>query len=43
MIDSAAHSPAGVRKPPREETAHGGQDWCGRLYGDLRAAGELTD
>lgn len=34
---------AGVRKPPREETAHGGQDWCGRLYGDLGAAGELGD
>ena len=23
---------AGVRKPPREETAHGGQDWCGREF-----------
>lgn len=34
---------AGVRKPPREETAHGGREWRGRLYGDLSAAGELAD
>jgi hypothetical protein len=43
MIDIAAYSAVGVRKPPREETAHGGQDRCGGLYVDLRAAGELAD
>jgi len=38
------HIPAaGVRKPPREETAHGGRGWCGMLYGDLSAASELAD
>lgn len=41
--DVAASSPAGVRKHPREEPAHGWQNWCGRLYGDLRATSELAD
>jgi hypothetical protein len=32
-----------TKKAPYKETAHGGQDWCGKLYGDLIAAGELAD
>ena len=31
---------AGVRKPPREETAGAGFGRCGVRYGDLSAAGE---
>jgi hypothetical protein len=34
---------AGVRKPPREETAGGGRGWRGVDYGDLNAAGEVCD
>lgn len=43
-------SGAGIRKPPREETALEGRkprlgnvERCGRRYGDLSAAGELSD
>jgi hypothetical protein len=39
----AAHTVAGVRKPPREETAGGGRGWRGVDYGDLNAAGEVCD
>jgi hypothetical protein len=34
---------AGVRKPPREETAGGGRGWRGVDYGDLNAAGEVCE
>ena len=34
---------AGVRKPPREETAGGGPGWRGVVYGDLSAADEVCD
>src|SRR5450756_2322534 len=39
----AARTGAGVRKPPREETAGGGRGWCGVDYGDLNAADEVGD
>src|ERR1700687_309618 len=32
---------AGVRKPPKEETAEDKAGWCVRRYGDLDAAGLL--
>jgi hypothetical protein len=32
-----------TKKAPYKETAHGGRGWCGRLYGDLSAAGEMVD
>src|SRR6266702_359522 len=35
--DGATHSGAGVRKPPREETAGGRARWCVTRYGDLTA------
>ena len=35
--DGATHSGAGVRKPPREETAGGVAWWRVRRYGDLAA------
>jgi hypothetical protein len=35
--DGATHSAAGVRKPPREETAGGVVRWRVRRYGDLTA------
>jgi len=38
----AAHSGAGVRKPPREETAGGVRGWRGVGYGDLSAADDVT-
>ena len=34
---------AGVRKPPREETAEGGRGWRGVDYGDLNAAEGVCD
>jgi hypothetical protein len=34
---------AGVRKPPREETAEGGRGWRGVDYGDLNAAVGVCD
>ena len=43
MIDGAAYSAAGVRKPPREETAHGELQWRGKRYGDFSAAVGLAD
>ena len=39
----AARTGAGVRKPPREETAGGGRGWRGVGYGDLSAADEVGD
>jgi hypothetical protein len=39
LRDSAAYSAAGVRKPPRKETALGGRKECRERYGDLKAAG----
>src|SRR6266704_3711487 len=36
--DGATHSGAGVRKPPREESAGGRARWCVTRYGDLTAA-----
>ena len=33
---------AGVRKPPKEETAEDVAGWCVRRYGDLDAAGLLS-
>lgn len=33
---------AGVRKPPREETAGGGLQRCGLRYGDLNAGDEAA-
>ena len=43
MMNGAAHSGAGVRKPPREETAGGVARWCVRRYGDfgVRSVGEM--
>jgi hypothetical protein len=38
---SAAQTGAGVRKPPREETAGVGREWRGVDYGDLEAADEV--
>src|SRR6266705_5474606 len=35
--DGATHFGAGVRKPPREETAGGRARWCVTRYGDLTA------
>src|SRR6266702_5778982 len=35
----AAHTGAGVRKPPREETAGGRARWGVRRYGDFVAGG----
>ena len=41
---AARHTPgAGVRKPPREETAGRVRGWCGVRYGDLSAADEVCD
>src|SRR5258705_7903453 len=37
----AAHTGAGVRKPPREETAEGVARVCVRRYGDFDAGGLL--
>jgi len=37
----AAHTGAGVRKPPREETAGRGARWRVRRYGDFDACGLL--
>src|SRR6202166_572571 len=37
----AAHTGAGVRKPPREETAGGVARSCVRRYGDFDAGGLL--
>src|SRR5215216_7140912 len=37
--DGATHSGAGVRKPPREETAGGWARWRVRCYGDFVAGG----
>jgi len=34
---------AGVRKPPREETAGGGRGWRGVDYGDLNATDAVFD
>jgi hypothetical protein len=34
---------AGVRKPPREETAGEVRGWRGAGYGDLNAADEVFD
>jgi hypothetical protein len=34
---------AGVRKPPREETAGGGRGCRGLCYGDLSAADEVGE
>ena len=34
---------AGVRKPPREETAGGARGWRGVGYGDLSAADDVSD
>jgi hypothetical protein len=34
---------AGVRKPPRDETAGSGQRSCSGLYGDLGAADEARE
>ena len=43
MNDGAAHPAAGVRKPPREETALGERRAVPRVvYGDLRAARNLN-
>ena len=39
----SVHTGAGVRKPPREETAGGGRGWCGVGYGDLNAADEVCE
>jgi hypothetical protein len=40
----ARHTPgAGVRKPPREETAGGVRGWRGVGYGDLSAADAVID
>ena len=39
----AAHTGAGVRKPPREETAGGARGWRGVGYGDLSAADDVSD
>ena len=39
----AAHTGAGVRKPPREETAGGARGWRGVDYGDLSAADEVRE
>src|SRR5882757_3008311 len=39
----AAHTGAGVRKPPREETAGGVRGWRGVGYGDLSAADEVCE
>ena len=38
----AAHTGAGVRKPPREETAEGVARFCVRRYGDFDAGGLLA-
>jgi hypothetical protein len=38
-----ARTGAGVRKPPREETAGGVARWCGVGYGDLSAADDMCD
>ena len=35
----AAHTGAGVRKPPREETAGGVARWRVRRYGDFGSGG----
>src|SRR2546429_5758153 len=40
-VGGAAHWGAGVRKPPREETAGGARGWRGEGYGDLSAADEV--
>ena len=39
----AAPTGAGVRKPPREETAGGARGWRGVGYGDLSAADDVSD
>lgn len=39
----AAHTGAGVRKPPMEETAGWARGWCGVGYGDLSAADEMGE
>jgi hypothetical protein len=39
----AARTGAGVRKPPREETAGGVRGWRGVGYGDLSAADEVCE
>ena len=43
MMNGAAHSGAGVRKPPREETAGDVARRCVRRYGDfgVRSVGEM--
>ena len=43
-MTAVPHAPgAGVRKPPRDETAGSGQRSCSRLYGDLGAADEARE
>jgi hypothetical protein len=39
----AGYTGAGVRKPPREETAGGARGWRGVGYGDLSAADEVGE
>jgi hypothetical protein len=39
----AARTGAGVRKPPREESAGGVRGWRGMGYGDLSAANDVYD
>jgi len=39
----AAGTGAGVRKPPREESAGGVRGWRGVGYGDLSAANDVCD
>src|SRR5665811_2089113 len=39
----AAHTGAGVRKPPREETAGGARGWRDVGYGDLSATDEVGE
>jgi hypothetical protein len=43
VTNGSAHAEAGVRKPPREETAMGELRVCGALYGDLSAADEAFE
>ena len=40
--EGAAHTGAGVRKPPGKEPARGGQRRCRGRYGDLAAAARVA-
>ena len=43
MIDGAAYWGGRRPKASKGGNAHGGGDWCGKLYGDFSAAGEPAD